>query len=290
MKQSMRYPLLVLAGGAAALVLRLAQRAAGFEADTGLPVPGSIPAAALAVWFLVLAAVCILAARAWLPADRDGSSPLFPDGFSTASAGLLTPAVMGIFLLAASGALDLVSGLGDRVPVLTGGDVAVTYVYGFEPGCSSLFSPKEHILVGLLSLLSAVCLFPAVPACRHHPSGERKPFQGALLLVPVCCLVVRLVLTYRAESVDPSLTGYYPEILAGVFLALAFYQLSAFAFGAGRTRRFAVCAALAAAFSLAVLADRPDPARLVFYAGGALTVFGFLLLRTGAQEAPSGSY
>ena len=36
MKQSMRYPLLVLAGGAAALVLRLAQRAAGFEADTGL--------------------------------------------------------------------------------------------------------------------------------------------------------------------------------------------------------------------------------------------------------------
>ena len=288
MKQSMRYPLLVLAGGAAALVLRLAQRATGFEADTGLPIPGNLPAMALVLWFVVLAAAAFFAARALLPAEGE-DSPLFPDGFSTASAGLLTPAVMGIFLLAASGALDLVSGLGDRVPVLTGGGVAVTYVYGFEPGCSSLFSPKEHILVGVLSLASAVSLFPAVPACRHHPSGERKPFQGALLLVPVCCLVVRLVLTYRAESVDPSLTGYYPEILAGVFLALAFYQLSAFAFGAGRTRRFAVCAALAAAFCLAVLADRPDPARLVFYAGSALTVFGFLLLRTGAQEAPSGS-
>lgn len=288
MKQSMRFPLLALAGGAAALVLRLAQRATGFEADTGLPVPGNVPAVALAVWFPVLAAVCILAARVWLPAEGE-DSPLFPDGFSTASAGLLTPAVTGIFLLAASGALDLVSGLGDRVPVLTGGDVAVTYVYGFDPGYSSLFSPKEHILVGLLSLLSAVCLFPAVPACRVRPEAERKPFRGPLLLVPVCCLVVRLVLTYRAESVNPSLSGYYPEILAVVFLTLALYRLSAFAFRAGRTRLFAVYTALAAAFCLAALADRPDPARLAFYAGGALTLFGFLLLRTGAQEAPSGS-
>ena len=288
MKKYMFFPLLTLAGGAGAFVLQLLQRLTGFEAATGLPIPGNLPAMALMVWFLAVAAVCFFVGRVLLPADREEPLP-FPASFSVASAGLLTLTVMGIFLLAVSGVLDLVSGLGDRVPVLTGGDVAVTYVYGFEPGCSSLFSPKEHILVGLLSLLSAVCLFPAVPACRRRPSGEQKPFQGTLLLVPVCCLVARLVLTYRAESVDPSLTGYYPEILAAVFLALAFYQLSAFAFGAGRTRRFAVCAALAAAFCLAVLADRPDPARLVFYAGGALTVFGFLLLRTGAQEALSGS-
>ena len=64
------------------------------------------------------------------------------------------------------------------------------------------------------------------------------------------------------------------ELLAVVFLALAFYRLSSFAFRAGRTRRFAVYAALAIAFCLATLADRPDPARLLFYLGGAVTLRG----------------
>ena len=104
--------------------------------------------------------------------------------------------------------------------------------------------------------------------------------------MPVCCLVVRLVLTYRAVSVDPALADYYPELLAVVFLTLAFYRLSSFAFRAGRTRRFAVYTALAIALCLAALADRPDPARLLFYLGGALTLFGFLLQRTAVLAAP----
>ena len=286
MKKYMYFPLLTLAASAVAFVLRLLQRSAGFEADTGLPIPGSLPAMGLVLWFVVWAVVCFLAARALLP-EEGGDSPLFPDGFSTASAGLLTPAVMGIFLLAASGVLDLISGLGDRVPILTGGDVAVTYVYGFDPGYSSLFSTNEHVIVGVLSLVTAVFLFPAVTACRVRPEGgEQKPFQGTLLLVPVCCLVARLVLTYRAVSSDPSVLDYYPEILAVVFLTLAFYRLSAFAFRAGRTRRFALYAGLAIAFCLTVLADRPDPARLLFYLGGALTLFGFLFQRAASLASP----
>ena len=168
---------------------------------------------------------------------------------------------------------------------LTGSGETVT-VFVTAQG-SQLFSGREHLVVGLLSLLSAASLLPAVPACRIRPEGEtRKPFQSPLLLVPVCCLVVRLVLTYRVVSVDPSLTDYYTELLAVVFLALAFYRLSSFAFRAGRTRRFAVYAALAIAFCLATLADRPDPARLLFYLGGAVTLFGFLLQRTAVLAAP----
>ena len=63
----------------------------------------------LVAWFVVLAAVCLLAARTLLPADRE-DPPLFPAGFSVASPGLLTPAVMGLFLLTASGVLDLLFG------------------------------------------------------------------------------------------------------------------------------------------------------------------------------------
>ena len=45
--------------GAAGFVLRLLQNRTGFEPDTGLPVPGNIPALALPV-LLVLAAVVSL--------------------------------------------------------------------------------------------------------------------------------------------------------------------------------------------------------------------------------------
>ena len=255
-----------------AFLLRLLQRSTGFEVDTGLPIPGNLYAILLVAWFVVLAAVCLLAARPLLPADRE-DPPLFPAGFSVASPGLLTPAVMGLFLLAASGVLDLLFGF-SGASALTGSGETVT-VFVTAQG-SQLFSGREHLVVG-----------PAVPACRIRPEGgARKPFQSPLLLVPVCCLVVRLVLTYRVVSVDPSLTDYYTELLAVVFLALAFYRLSSFAFRAGRTRRFAVYAALAIAFCLATLADRPDPARLLFYLGGAVTLFGFLLQRTAVLAAP----
>ena len=283
MKKYLLWPLMAVIGGAGAFVLRLLQRSTGFEADTGLPIPGNLYALLLAVWFVLLAVVCLVAARRLLPADRE-NPPLFPAGFSVASAGLLTPAVMGIFLLAVSGVLDLLLGF-SGASALTGSGELVT-VFVTAPG-DQLFTGGEHLLVGVLSLLMAVSLFPAIPACRVRPESDaRRPFQGALLLVPVCCLVVRLVLTYRAVSTDPSLVNYYPELLAVVFLTLGFYRLSSFAFRSGRTRRFALYAVLAIAFCLATLADLPDTARLLFYLGGALTLFGFLLQRSAVLAAP----
>ena len=273
MKKSMLWPLIALVGGGAAFVLRLLQRSTGFEADTGLPIPGNLPAVLLVVWFVVLAAGCLLAARKLLPSDRE-SPARFPSDFATASAGLLTPAVMGIFLLAASGVVELASGV---MP----GPLAISADGLTAPLESGFFTQRESLLAGVLSLLSAASLFPAIPACRSR--------EGDAPAKPVCCLVVRLVLTYRAMSVNPSLADYYPELLAVVFLTLAFYRLSSFAFQAGRTRRFALYGVLAIAFCLAALADRPDLGRLLFCLGGALTVFGFLLLRTSALAAPQDS-
>ena len=43
---------------------------------------------------------------------------------------------------------------------------------------------------------------------------------------------------------------------------------------------------LAIAFCLATLAGLPDTARLLFYLGGALTLFGFLLQRSAVLAAP----
>ena len=109
MKKYVLWPLLAAIGGVGAFLLRLLQRSTGFEVDTGLPIPGNLYAILLVAWFVVLAAVCLLVARPLLPADRE-DPPLFPTGFSVASPGLLTPAVMGLFLLTASGVLDLLFG------------------------------------------------------------------------------------------------------------------------------------------------------------------------------------
>ena len=287
MKKYICFPLLALVGGGAAFVLRLLQRRTGFEADTGLPIPGNPYALLLAGLLIALAVGCLLLSRL-LPADSEARL-VFPDGFAVSSPALLTPTVAGIFLLALSGILDVIWGMAFPLTLfglsLSAGDYAATVITGYTAAYSEIFSSREHMIVGLLSILSAASLFPAIPACRIR-QGEKKTYKRELLLVPVCCLVVRLALTYRAESADPSLADYYVELLAVVFLTLAFYRLSSFGFQAGRTRRFTLYAVLAIVFCLAVLADHPDPARLLFYLGGAATLLGFLFQRLMVLAAP----
>lgn len=285
MKKYICFPLLALVGGGAAFILRLLQRRTGFEADTGLPIPGNPYALLLVGLFIVLAVGCLLLCRV-LPANPE--TPLvFPDGFAVSSPALLTPTVAGIFLLALSGILDVVSGVASPSALLGlgAGDYAVTVITGDTAAYSEIFTPREHMIAGLLSILSAASLFPAIPACRIR-QGEKRAYKRELLLVPVCCLVVRLALTYRAQSADPSLADYYVELLAVVFLTLAFYRLSSFGFQVGRTRRFTLYAVLAIVFCLAVLADHPDLARLLFYLGSAATLLGFLFQRLVVLAAP----
>lgn len=62
----------------------------------------------------MLAAAVFAACPAAGPAaaEQAEDAPLFPAGFSTADAGLLTLAVAGVFLIAAAGLADLAAGMG----------------------------------------------------------------------------------------------------------------------------------------------------------------------------------
>lgn len=94
MKKYVLWPLLAAIGGVGAFLLRLLQRSTGFEVDTGLPIPGNLYAILLVAWFVVLAGS--LPAGGPAPSACGPRGPtLFPTGFSVASPGLLTPAVMG---------------------------------------------------------------------------------------------------------------------------------------------------------------------------------------------------
>ena len=256
------FPVLALGGGCAAFVLRLLQWRVGFEPDTGLPVPGAPFGAATALLAVLVMVLSGLLSRR-LPKESEGT-PLFPQGFSTPEAGLLTLAVAGVFLMAVSGLADMAAGLG---------------VQGL-PGMAALsaVSRREQLILGVLTAVSAVCLFPAVAACRLRPDGMARPFSGTLL-APVVCLVVRLVLVYRQDSANPVLAAYWVELLALVLVILALYRLSAFSCGAGRTRRFVLYAVPAAALCLGALADGGALSSLLFNAGAALLLTGFLLQR-----------
>lgn len=276
MKKHLALPALAVLGGAAAFLLRLLQNRTGFEAETGLPVPGNVPGLALIALLVLLAAVtCVLVGK--LPGEQ---SPAFPADFSTTEPKLLVLPVMGVLLIALSGLLDLAQGLGISLPSVPNLNDAYVLTAAMEvwfPG--PFFSQKALLLMGLLSLASAAGLFLAVVSCR--PREGRKPVPAAALLSAPAALVVRLVLTYRIDSVNPALGAYYVELLALVFLTLGLYRLSAFAVQAGRTRRFALYAVPAVVLSLAALADRSiaNQSAPLLYLGGALTLLGFLLLR-----------
>ena len=275
MNQRFALPLTAALGGAAACVLRLLQNHTGYESDTGLPIPGNFAALALAALLIGLAAVLAFAARL-LPAEED-PGPVLPRDFSTENTGLLTLPMCGVFLIALSGLSDLAEGLS----ILPAGlSVSRHAIYGILRAGGLGYSLQGQLLLGVLSLAAAGSLFPVLAGCRRRPGGPRHKAPSAITLLPVAAMVVRLVLTYRIDSVNPSLTMYYVELLALVFMTLGFYRLSSFAFQAGRTRRFGFYAAGSLVLCAASLADGSAYlSSLLLYAGGALTLTGFLLLR-----------
>ena len=279
MKRDLFFPLLALSGGAAALVLRLLQARTGFEADTGLPVPGNLYARLLLLLLVVLAELFLLASRK-LPDERERTPQSFTAGFATAHTGLLVLPVAGIFLLGLSGAVEMLSGLGVG---------PASWISASAEAAGFRSFSRLDLFQGALSVVSAVCLFPAAAACsrgQREAVEARRALRPWLLLVPVVCMTVRLVLSYRIYSLDPSLEAYCVELLALVFLTLGSYRLASFAYQAGRTRSFAVYAAMAFVSCAAAVGDGHGLVLSLLYIGGGLTLMGFLLLRLTVLAAP----
>lgn len=282
MNKRFALPLTAALGGAAACVLRLLENHTSYEPDTGLPIPGSLATLALAGMLICLAIALFLTSR-MLPEEED-PGPALPKDFSTASTGLLTLPMCGVFLLALSALADLAEGL----RMLPEGIVSSQHaIYGILREGGLGYSPQGQLLMGVLGLAAAASMFPVLAGCRRREGRPTHQAPAVITLAPVAALVVRLVLTYRIDSVNPSLSMYYVELLALVFLTLAFYRLSSFAFQAGRTRHFALYAAISVVLCVTSLADGSAYlSSLLLYAGGAATMLGFLLLRiTNSVEA-----
>jgi uncharacterized membrane protein len=245
----------------------------------------------LVVLLIALAALfCLLTAR--LPKEGD-PGPALPADFYTDDSKLLFLPVMGLLLIAVAGLADIYEGfgLGNLLSQITSAAHPTAIPAAVLTTSSGIFSGRLQLLMGVMSLASAASLLPAAAACRRSADQPQdgQLLSSGILLVPPVCLVVRLVLTYRADSVDPSLGAYYVELLALVFLTLGFYRLASFTVQAGRTRRFALYTSAAVTLCITALADGGTYlSSLLLYVGGALTLLGFLLLRLAAPvyQAP----
>ena len=251
MKKFQLWPWLALAGGCGAFLLRWAQLRLGFEAGTGLPVPGDpwgvvlpLLLAALAILFLVLSrgAPAGVTAEASLGRAFPVEKSLLP--------------LLGGLLWLVSGAFQMMDA-GSPEPVES-----------FDSAFAASLS-RGAMIAGILTVLSAVCLF-----CTLSPSpreGRRAEPNAVPLLGAAAALVVRLVL-------------HYLPLVALTVLCLGLYFAAAFAFSAGRSRRFLAVAAWGTVLCLGAAADG-DLSSKLFYLGGALWLCELLRLHAKSLSA-----
>lgn len=276
MNRTSLFPALAFGGSALAYSFRLLQNRTGFE-PSGLPVSGSPWAILLPVVLaLVLAASLILAGR--IPSPK-GNISCFEDAFSSFRTGPLTLLTAGIFLLAISGGLQMAANLG-LLP-----DTVVLTASGLRG--RSLSTDSAGLLEGALTLLCAICLFSTLRACRYSGSREADRaaapagVNGLYLLLPVIAMVVRLVLRYRQDSVNPTLAAYYIPLLALVLVTMALYLLAGFAFQSGSSKTFLPVSVMSIVLCAAALADAQPLYSILCYAGFALSISGYLCLHIG---------
>lgn len=267
MKQRLTMPLLAVLLGLAGFLLRLLQNLTGFEADTGLPLSGNVPAVLLPVLLAAAAVLLFLTARA-LPKGPVGQP--FSAVFRAEDPRVLTALVLGVFLMAASGVLEITN------TFLESGSVEYLTADGLV-----LLNDRVGVIsaraMGALSVAAAVSAFPAVMAVR------RENVSPLPVLAAPICLLARLVFAYRVHSVDPVLADYYLELLSLILLILALYRLSGFAAGCGSPRFFGIYSGLTTVLALTLLADGIRPAALLTL-GGAVMLTGFQVLLTAPTD------
>lgn len=290
MKKYTGYPLLTVLGGAAAFGLRLMQNRTGFEQSTGLPIAGNLYAGILPL-LLGIFAVLFYAMAHRLPAEKADSSLPFSSCFRTTGAGIPTILVLGAFAWIAAGGLSIYNGLIRSGTGLIGG---ASTIYTTAAG-TCVLTPMMSVLIGCLYIFAGGCLLPVISACRFRTRRTEHPVKAGsirTILFSIVCLVILLIITYREDSINPSLSVYYVELLAQAGLILLLYRTSSFAYHEGRTRRFIFYSMLAVMLCFATLADSHSLSSSIFYVGGVLLSLGFLMLRlnTLAQtETPPSS-
>ena len=154
MKHRFSIPALSVCFGAVGFLLRLLQNRTGFEPDTGLPIPGSVPAILLPILLMAAAGILYLAVRRVLPKEMPELP--FSRQFDLSNRTGLFSALAGGCIMALSGVLEIVDAMG--------GSAAAVSADGMEIVSVNTGAGGSGLMIGALSVAAGVCLAAAVIA------------------------------------------------------------------------------------------------------------------------------
>ena len=230
-------PALALVGGGVGFALRKWQLATGFEADTGLAIPGAPAAMALMVFSVCMTLLFLLLCR------KEDARLSWQTAFAAGEQNTLcaTALILSAMLLLVSGGLEIME-------YTVNGAAVIDVENAFARAASKLL-PLLRIVLCLGSL---PCVFLWSRAILQKKGGE----ECLSTLEPCMLYCVWLISTYQSRGTDPVVQDYLYEVFAIVTALLALYFIAGFSFGNGKPR-WAVFSCLAGIFfSLVTLADR----------------------------------
>lgn len=198
MKKPLTFGLVTLALAIVSTWLRHWQRAAAFEPDTGLLIPGH-PATWCFLGVLMAGAVALLLLAWWCVKDTELTGYL--KAFSLPHPAMLAAYLLSGALLVGAGALELI-----RSPQR---DAAQT-------------------LWAVCTVLGGLCV-----ALVGWLNAQKRESEGRFawpLLGPAVSGCVWLVVTYQSRTTDPTVLHYAPYLLGALCAVCACYTMAAFSF------------------------------------------------------------
>lgn len=212
MKKNFLLPLVSLAAGAAAAVLRGLQLSTGYEPVTGLPIAGNL------YWFALigLCAVFLIAAfylsRSYLP--YEGRS--FEHMFHCKARSYKLIGVLACAVLLLSGATGFLTTL-------------------FSMDTNIILQSIPMLALWMLAAVSGAALIGLMMAQSRIHINESS---ALCTIIPMFWACFDLIITFRDNGASPVLSMYAFDLLAAMSMMYAFYTMASFLYSTGHAARF----------------------------------------------------
>ena len=236
---------------------RWLQNQVSFDLDTGLAITGSMWPYVTAAWFVIAAIILLVQSRRAINRDRVRRPETFEQAFHPVGGYTGVLVLICGLLMAAGGAI-----LFFTVP----------------------FSDKQRTLMQVIAVLAVVYGF--VFPFQLADKGERPRTSTVVFsAIPIVLFAFWIVVSYKSNIVNPTITAYAVEIITLCALTVAFYQVAGFAFDRPRPIRATFWALFAATLCFASIADKHYFAvHLIFIAAGLMLMLQAWLIASNVKS------
>lgn len=227
---------------------RWLQNQVSFEADTGLAVTGTIWPYLVAAWIAVAAVVLWVQCLRLKNQQRMHQPETFAEAFGGSNRITIAAAWFCGIIMVAGGCILLLS----------------------------LHSAGEQVM--LLRILAVLAMVSGVAFPLQVRNAEPEPSAAvaAMAVLPIVLFALWLIVSYKVNIVNPSISAYAVEILALCAATIGFYQIAGFAFGRPKAVRSVFWCQFAAFLCLMTLSDSRSTGQQCMFVAAA----GMLLLQS----------